>query len=248
MGEFDTPQSRNEAILQNMLGADNTLAAPQSRNEKLLLKLLGENVTIEDPQSRIEVLLKEMIDRGFTAFDESDVGKVVTLDDDTYTLASQTPHAKVTENGTYDVSANNSIQVDVASSGSDIVTGTITFAEEQTLASTTAYIITHNLGKAPTGVMWILIDSTSIDSSNRYIGSKRAAGEYMTASMYVNIVTTATSTTSGTNLQCSIKPDSAANVWASLNGNATTLNLFVANGSRSGASIMAGTTIKWFVW
>lgn len=34
------PQSRNEAILENMLGADNELGAPQSRIEKLLMELL----------------------------------------------------------------------------------------------------------------------------------------------------------------------------------------------------------------
>lgn len=37
---FDAPQSRNEAILQNMLGADNELLPPFSRIEVLLLELL----------------------------------------------------------------------------------------------------------------------------------------------------------------------------------------------------------------
>lgn len=37
---FDAPQSRNEAILQNILGASNELEAPQSRIESLLLQLL----------------------------------------------------------------------------------------------------------------------------------------------------------------------------------------------------------------
>ena len=39
---FDTPQSRNEAILQNILGADNTLLPPESRIETLLLALLQQ--------------------------------------------------------------------------------------------------------------------------------------------------------------------------------------------------------------
>ena len=39
---FDTPQSTNEAILQNMLGASNTLKPPQSRVEKLLQELSGQ--------------------------------------------------------------------------------------------------------------------------------------------------------------------------------------------------------------
>ena len=37
---FDAPQSRNEAILQNMLGADNALEPPQSRIEDLLQQIL----------------------------------------------------------------------------------------------------------------------------------------------------------------------------------------------------------------
>ena len=42
MAEFDSPQSRNEAILQNILGADNVLLPPQSRIEELLMQLLEE--------------------------------------------------------------------------------------------------------------------------------------------------------------------------------------------------------------
>lgn len=37
---FDAPQSRNEAILQNMLGANNALEPPQSRVEDLLQQIL----------------------------------------------------------------------------------------------------------------------------------------------------------------------------------------------------------------
>lgn len=40
MGAFNRPQSRNEAILQNMLGANNVIGAPQSRIEELLIKIL----------------------------------------------------------------------------------------------------------------------------------------------------------------------------------------------------------------
>lgn len=42
MSEFDKPQSRVEAILQNILGADNELGEPQSRVEALLMLLLEE--------------------------------------------------------------------------------------------------------------------------------------------------------------------------------------------------------------
>lgn len=40
MGLFGKPQSRNEAILQNMLGANNQLEPPQSRIEELLTEIL----------------------------------------------------------------------------------------------------------------------------------------------------------------------------------------------------------------
>lgn len=40
--EFNSPESRNEAILQNILGADNTLLPPESRIEVLLQILLEE--------------------------------------------------------------------------------------------------------------------------------------------------------------------------------------------------------------
>lgn len=41
MPEFEAPQSRNEAILQNILGADNEILPPFSRIEVLLIELLG---------------------------------------------------------------------------------------------------------------------------------------------------------------------------------------------------------------
>lgn len=60
-----TPQSRNEALLANLLGQVNELGDPQSRNEALLMKLLGKDVEIVPPQSRIEVLLHALIGLGF---------------------------------------------------------------------------------------------------------------------------------------------------------------------------------------
>ena len=44
---FDNPQSRNEAILQNILGADNELGNPLSRIEALLMQLLAVVQNIE---------------------------------------------------------------------------------------------------------------------------------------------------------------------------------------------------------
>ena len=41
-GNHETPESPNEAILQNMLGENNELREPQSRIEELLLELLDQ--------------------------------------------------------------------------------------------------------------------------------------------------------------------------------------------------------------
>lgn len=40
------------------------LGAPQSRNEVLLMNILGANYEVEEPQSRIEYLLKEILENG----------------------------------------------------------------------------------------------------------------------------------------------------------------------------------------
>ena len=47
MADFETPESRNEAILQNMLGAENPLGEPLSRIEALLMQLLETVKNIE---------------------------------------------------------------------------------------------------------------------------------------------------------------------------------------------------------
>lgn len=44
---FEAPRSRNEAILQNMLGADNELAEPMSRVEILLIAVLEKLQALE---------------------------------------------------------------------------------------------------------------------------------------------------------------------------------------------------------
>lgn len=64
MSEFNTPESRNEAILQNMLGADNQLLPPQSRIEvllQLLLKELGGGGDVATPEIGYKILNKQNI-------------------------------------------------------------------------------------------------------------------------------------------------------------------------------------------
>ena len=57
-------QSRNEAALENILGAHNELLPPQSENERILHNILGGSYPIGEPTSRISALLKQMLDEG----------------------------------------------------------------------------------------------------------------------------------------------------------------------------------------
>ena len=66
---FETPQSRNEAILQNILGAENELESPKSRIEAILQAILNHSAEIPEPysappQSRNEALLVEIWQNG----------------------------------------------------------------------------------------------------------------------------------------------------------------------------------------
>lgn len=54
---YGEPQSRNEAILQNILGEHNELVYPQSRNEAILQAILYNTAYTEEARSRIETLL-----------------------------------------------------------------------------------------------------------------------------------------------------------------------------------------------
>lgn len=62
MADFDTPQSRNEAILQNILGADNDLGEPQSRIEELLMQLLAVMQTIEGWPELVDLAGKTLLE------------------------------------------------------------------------------------------------------------------------------------------------------------------------------------------
>lgn len=62
-------ESRNEALLENMLGGDNVIVPPQSRNEAILYAIVNDLPSIPEPytgtpQSRIEALLVELYEKG----------------------------------------------------------------------------------------------------------------------------------------------------------------------------------------
>ena len=47
------PQSRIEAILENILGANNVIVSPQSRNEYLLIQIMDMLENMETPTDPI---------------------------------------------------------------------------------------------------------------------------------------------------------------------------------------------------
>lgn len=57
MSNFSDPQSRNEAIIQNILGASNVLEDPQSRVETILQAILNNSSYTAEAKSRIEEIL-----------------------------------------------------------------------------------------------------------------------------------------------------------------------------------------------
>ena len=79
---FEAPQSRNEAILQNILGADNAIGTPKSRIEAILQAILNNSAEIPapysaPPQSRNEELLVEIWRNG-----GSGGGGIISIDPD----------------------------------------------------------------------------------------------------------------------------------------------------------------------
>ena len=90
--DFDTPLSRNEAILQNILGADNVLVAPQSRIEAILQAILNDSSYDADALSRMEELLLAIKDGG--TWDKTPISRneeilVAKLNGETYDKAPQ---------------------------------------------------------------------------------------------------------------------------------------------------------------
>ena len=62
MSDFETPQSRNEAILQNMLGAENEIGDPMSRIEALLIQVLAVLQNIEGWQEAAQLTGKTLLE------------------------------------------------------------------------------------------------------------------------------------------------------------------------------------------
>lgn len=83
--EFGEPGSRNEAILQNMLGADNEILPPFSRIEKLLIDLaeLIENMDGGGGASSSPISLSSLLTLTVAGWDASTKQQTVAINLDT---------------------------------------------------------------------------------------------------------------------------------------------------------------------
>ena len=81
MADFDAPESRVEALLQNLLGAENPYGEPQSRIEAILQNMLGANNVLLPPVSRNEELLHEILEQGGGGGSDPSQGATATAAD-----------------------------------------------------------------------------------------------------------------------------------------------------------------------
>ncbi len=126
------PQSRNEQLLENWRDGEAPTIEPQSRVEAWLAKIAGADVGTEPPQSRVEELLEE-IEQGLTPppsgtieIDENgtyDVGAYATAEVDVPNPSTGT--LSITQNNDYDVTAYATASVNVPNPS----TGTLSITE-----------------------------------------------------------------------------------------------------------------------
>ena len=183
------------------------------------------------------------------SYSAGDEGKVVSNG----ALVAQSSDT-VTQNGTVDTTLINSLLVNVSGGGGgDVATGTITFTAAQSIAPATPadkVKITHNLGRVPVGVAWMIetTDAANI-SDNTIQGSYLVGAELMTSTNYIVVKNTSSYANTVNKMTWPSNGATGANyVFNSLAADETTCWLFTASGSRSSGTIPANTTIRWFVW
>ena len=139
-------QSRNENILENMLGASNPLGEPQSREESLLMQLLD----------KISVIDKAIIWQGVTTTEITDGSSTnpVTIDGSPYTAKSGDmvtyDSTEFVFNGTVwqEFGAASTIFTETLTAGDT----TITIISSQIAIGSTIDIYTDVYGLEPTNV------------------------------------------------------------------------------------------------
>jgi hypothetical protein len=132
--------SRNEALLQNILGEQNEIQAPISNIEKILLNILGyDGVDIDPIQSRNEALLLEILESG--AIGASGINVDISVD---YLSGTEWARGNLATNGNFtpsdtgiyytsgfvDVSSTNAIVILHSSTYSPMVAYTAAFYDE----------------------------------------------------------------------------------------------------------------------
>ncbi len=156
----------------------------------------------------------------------ADEGKVVSNG----ALVSQTAHAQVTANGTYDTTLNDSIEVAVSGSGTPVYSGTYTPAENTTGPSfDVGHAVTHFL-IFPTANMW------GTQSLKMFWGAYTEFGTTM--------VFNATSNNAGAASVARYHQDS----WFSISGTVVTCTNTGTSGVGHAGYFAAGTTYKWYAW
>lgn len=94
--KYGEPQSRAEALLQNILGESYDIGAPRSRNEIWLMAINGvTGLDLPEPQSRIEYLLKEIYENGTGGVE---VEELTVTENKTYTAPSGKAYSPVIVN------------------------------------------------------------------------------------------------------------------------------------------------------
>lgn len=81
--DFGAPQSRNEAILQNMLGADNEILPPFSRIEMLLIDLLEKIESMDGGGGGSSITESELLTLSVANWDSTTKQQTVAIALDT---------------------------------------------------------------------------------------------------------------------------------------------------------------------
>ena len=113
---YDAPQSREEAILQNINGAENVLEPPQSRNEEILTAILDDTEYNKPPESRIEGLLIDLKVKINNMIPEPTANIDITsnasnIDVKSYATANVSVPTGVFPSGVYSIAANGDYDI-----------------------------------------------------------------------------------------------------------------------------------------